>query len=97
MDQPGGSGSRAFVLLVGERSLELPGPPLAANGGAAGLQGPDRQWAVGGGIEVADIAGNIELGTLRWEHLDGLFGGRTSIMADLDHASHSSIAPSARR
>ena len=37
---------------------------FGTNGSAAGLQGPDRQRAVGGGIEVADIGRDIEQGAL---------------------------------
>ena len=94
MDQPGGGGSRAFMLRVRKAGLERPGRALAPHRGAAGFQRPERQRAVGGRIQVADLARDIEQGALGRKHLDGLFGGDTSNMADPGHASHKSIAPS---
>ena len=82
------------MLLVGEGGWKRPRRALAENRGATGLQRSKRQRAVGGGIEVTDLARYLEQGALGWEHLDGLFAGDTSIMADLDHASHRCIAPS---
>ncbi len=64
MDQPGGSVSRTFMLRVGKTGLERPGRALAPHRGTAGFQSPERQGAVGGGIEVADLAGDIEQGAL---------------------------------
>jgi hypothetical protein len=64
MDQPGGSAPCTFMLLVGEGGFERPGPALAPDRGTAGFQCPDRQRAVGGGIEVADITWNIERSAL---------------------------------
>jgi hypothetical protein len=72
MDQPGGGGSRAFMLRVGKAGLDRPGRALASHRGTAGFKGTEWQRAVGGGIEVADMARDIERCALRWEHSDGL-------------------------
>src|ERR1700712_4733671 len=68
IDQPRGGHARTFVLLVRERGLERPRHALASYRGAAGFEGFARQRAVGGRIEVADLARYLEQGALRGKH-----------------------------
>jgi hypothetical protein len=56
---------RPLVLLGGEARVEGPGLSLARNAGAPGILHRDRQRTPGGGIQVADVARNIEQRALR--------------------------------
>ena len=60
IDQAGGGGARTLVLAIGKAGVECPRSALAQDRGATGFQRLDRQRAVGGRIQVADIAGDIE-------------------------------------
>ena len=64
VDQPGRRKPRPLVLLGGERCRQLPGLAFARDGGTARLLHGDRQRTPGRSIEIADVAGDIELGTL---------------------------------
>ena len=64
MDQPGGSGPCTFMLRVRKAGLERPGRALAPHRGTGGFQSPQRQRAVGGRIQVADMARDIEQSAL---------------------------------
>jgi hypothetical protein len=57
--------THALILLRGEFVIEQPRPPLARHRVAAGIERLERQWAIGCGIEIADLARNIERRTLR--------------------------------
>jgi len=66
--------ARAVILLRSEFGVEQPRPALARHRGAASLERPQRQRAIGCGIEIADIARNIERRPLRRQHLALSFG-----------------------
>ena len=69
IDQAGSGGAGAFVLASRKIGVERPGSALATDRGAAGLQGSQRQRAVGGRVEVADLARHIEPFALRRQHI----------------------------
>ena len=73
VDQPGGGDACAVVLAAGKTGVERPGLTLAAHGGAGGLLGFQRQRTVGGRIQIADIAWDIEQAALRRKHLHHQF------------------------
>src|SRR5947207_12118513 len=68
IDQSGGSSPCAFVLVVGEGSLEHPGRAFTSNRGAASLLSPERKRAVGGRIQVTNMAWHREQGAPRRKH-----------------------------
>jgi hypothetical protein len=64
MDQAGRRCPCAFVLAIGEASVERPGFAFAPNRGAAGVLGSKRQRAIGSRIQVTDVARHLEEGAL---------------------------------
>ena len=65
------AGGRARA--AGWRSrVDSHGWPLRATAGAAGLLRGERQRAPGGGVEIADIARDIEQSALRGQHADAV-------------------------
>ena len=64
LDQPRSGRPRPFVLMMCERSVECPGRALAPDRGAASFQRSQRQWAVGGRIQIADMTRHLEQGAL---------------------------------
>ena len=67
-DQGGRRLARALVLLRLEVGRQLPRLALARDGGASGLLHRNRQRAVGGGVEEADVTRDVEQGALAGQH-----------------------------
>ncbi len=67
-DQRGGGGAAALVLEGAEARVEFPGPALARDPRAPGLLYREGQRRPGGGVEVGDIAGDVEKMALGGEH-----------------------------
>src|SRR5260370_9488282 len=63
------------MLAVCERGVERPGCAFAPDRCATRFLGSERQRAVGGRIQVANMARYLEKGALRGKHLDDLFFG----------------------
>ena len=68
VDQPRRRASRAFKLLLWKRRIDPPRFSLARDAEAARLLRGDGQRTPGGGIEVANLARNIEQRALRGQH-----------------------------
>src|SRR5262249_31293859 len=68
VDQPRRRAARAFILRGGMRRIDQPGLPLARDAGAPCILRDDGQGAPGGGVEIANLARNIEQRALRWQH-----------------------------
>src|SRR6202011_833058 len=64
MDQPSSRRPRAFVLVVCEGGVERPGGALALNRSGSGFLGSERQRAIGGRIQVANMARHLEQSAL---------------------------------
>src|SRR5262249_1777413 len=94
IDHASGRGPCALVLRVHEGGIERPGPALAPDGGTAGFLRAQRQRAIGGGIQVADLARHLEEIALRRKH-QGSRCRQRQVLNDPEHASYS-IAASAR-
>ncbi len=67
-DEGGRRVARTLVLDVGEIGRNGPGLALAADGTPRCVLRRQRQGAPAGGIEIADVAGDIEQVALRGEH-----------------------------
>jgi hypothetical protein len=77
VDQRRGGKARTLVLAVCERGVERPRRRFAPHGRATRFLGSKRQRAVGGRIQIADIARHFEKAALRGKHVS-LFVGITS-------------------
>src|SRR6266700_1429116 len=70
MDQAGRGRPRALVLGGGETIVDCPGRALAPDRGACGLLRSQRQRAIGGGVQVANMGRNLEERALRRKHFE---------------------------
>src|SRR5262249_18648517 len=68
VDQPRGRAARAFILRGGMSRLDQPRLPLARDAGAPCVLRGNGQGTPGGGVEIANLARNIEQRALRWQH-----------------------------
>ena len=68
IDQPRRSGTGALMYLARKFSGNEPRLALAPDRGVGRVLRPPRQRAVGGGVEVADVARDIELFALGGKH-----------------------------
>ena len=68
VDQARRRGTRALVLLIGETGRKRPRLAFAQYRGTPGLDRFQRQRAIGGRVEIADVARHLEQRTLRGKH-----------------------------
>src|SRR5499427_434837 len=68
VDQPRRRAARAFILRGGMRRLDQPRLPLAGDAGAPCVLGGNGQGTPGGGVEITNLARNIEQRALRRQH-----------------------------
>src|SRR5262249_50205949 len=68
VDQPRRRAARAFILRGGKRRIDQPRLSLACDAGAPCVLGGNGQGTPGGGVEIANLARNIEQRALRWQH-----------------------------
>jgi hypothetical protein len=68
VDQPRRRAPRAFILCGGMGRLDQPRLPLARDAGAPRVLGGNGQGTPGGGVEITNLARNIEQRALRWQH-----------------------------
>src|SRR5512133_465625 len=77
MDQPRRRATRAFKLLVGKRPVDQPRLSLPRNTNATRLLSCNGQGTPRGGVEITNLARNIEQRTLRWQHrVPSVSGGK---------------------
>ena len=75
-DQGGRGAARPFRPPGGVVARMEPGPALGQDARLAGEAHLVRQGAPGGGIQVADVIGHLELVALAGERVDGVHGPR---------------------
>src|SRR5262249_10161284 len=68
VDQPCRRAARAFILRGGMRRLDQPRLSLARDACAPRVLGGNGQGTPGGGVEITNLARDIEQRALRWQH-----------------------------
>src|SRR5262249_43338840 len=68
VDQPRRRAPRAFILCGGMGRLDQPRLPPARGAGPPRGLGGNGQGTPGGGVEITNLARNIEQRALRWQH-----------------------------